>query len=1802
MDDDAGSFDDDEDEDMEEEYNDKSRERLVAMYDFDPSTIDWPFRRQRPLPLKVGQAIQIIHDDGGEWTLGHPVGQKHNKGYFPRNYTVTVGEYNEMIRDFEMQEAPVPLREDAFATTIEPKEPPRTTALPTGPMPAITTRAFSKQAEFEPPFALEDPELVYPGIKEYPTLEAKPPIGTVYELSRSKLLREMPSVPEPSPEEAAPARDDIEAVRLELERELADIEAKDLGKLKGGELSHSRASTPATYALTRPERDYIRGGIEHTARGTHLHQPGALADLVRKNIRLSFENEAVYKTNLRVRSTTCRLARNIDPPAMKVALGRATGNGAKWTQMFRPGFNDIVNESFKVGCNACLLSKLYCDSKEAREQFQKMYALDVKGTFWYELQRRKDHMFYMRMDFVDVMICHPDAWGFPDARRGVGAQPGEAANPFHGWYAQHSIDADRELEDVEFLYSLRLRAFPETTFQALSLGKVPEWIAPYLTLCAEAQPELDPRDDEAEVGQAQGKAIDMENNLLMEAGLEESDDLYVRLDELRLAKERTAAPDVLEVKATSYRLKGLSAMRIFLRSRGNPDNMKQTLISPKMVKDMAAQLGIREDPARYWYCLFALRFPLAQDWEVVVRNDTRWYVHLPTDRLQPVHPMIRKYREHLEDCKSNEFLWDYRGFVKMKCSECGLPDSVIWCHQCTDYFCAPCYLHCHKTKRGKKHWPMPVPGCRYLTASEAGRLQEFLPLLNAGFSNRRRFLARDNQSDKNGSRNGDTWLYFDADTFHAALRQAPEKHWYLKRLKPPRLAPGVEGYYYNFATDVIADDASYILTKAHQQQALSVLQRNFRGALIRRLIRRQTEAAIVIQKTKMMWDVLKVHGNNGRSAGILKSWFRKFKAKENKQLLYLRLSKMQAMWKGYTTRKDYKTMIKGLSKLQAMYRGVCTRRRMAVLKTGGRKILKAFRGFIHGRRHWHRLNQQAAKIQAMVRGVKVRKVYRKRIAAALAIQCHFRGMMDRLYVKHLHKCMLKLQRNWRRFQAQLTVKSLIYRKVDQMRLQRQVVLRKKLEHSAARLVQRNWARHMSYEKFLDKKREKGEADKRTSTMLVAIYAATANLRNFVHPWFRHLPKDIQDVLTSIKNPMQRTMAQVPVTGKLANEELGRRGLRVPEAKHLYYDQVGSDPDLASHLLISISRHLLSHVPAEDFPSTIRWGCYAIGHEAVHLKKIKGHFPRELVPVGKEIPSHPGDRLARLYKDLVAIRSRGDMQIETSNESLPTLFLKRLPQHHRHVFLTAEFLITMRQALDTPSLATDDHLRFQGVDAAAGAQLMEIVGSELDHRIPLDWPKVCGTVAALATQCGLHMNEQKVHHSKEDLVPKKFTRTPKDAGSADAAMNKTQKRELSVDRCEGGVLSHFNRSAVLRIMQQVGYFMVDQNHIIEAVLAQRGEDIGDIASLTGSPKDDTGRGKSVRQSRYVAVADRLFELADQEKHDHTSFVLAVVMYHMVLRGLMLRVQYHRAAIAIQKYYRYLKTGSTKRLAVAPAICIQRFWRGLQTRLKMMYMDDAAFKIQHNFRAWRWNRACRRLLRSVLTAQRVMRGALVRKWLRKCHQSATLIQKNARRMLVLVFLNKKGRELLRQQRQEMRELEATRASMTDARYIAKSAVTMAKFRMALAKFRDVNVEVRRNAGFSIKSSAARKLDKQKKLKLRGMCQPVRISIFEPISFAHRRMHEKTVKKPARYGATVSKVQQAVRKIRMDLERSLALETEGDRKVRDRPLRSHAAAAAGRRAKKVRRQIKQPKLHAASKVQSIVDTSAFDQWLAAQFNTRK
>jgi len=372
------------------------------------------------------------------------------------------------------------------------------------------------------------------------------------------------------------------------------------------------------------------------------------------------------------------------------------------------------------------------------------------------------------------------------------------------------------------------------------------------------------------------------------------------------------------------------------------------------------------------------------------------------------------------------------------------------------------------------------------------------------------------------------------------------------------------------------------------------------------------EAAVVIQKTKHMWDVREVHGNNGKNAAILKSWYRKFKARKDRDLLEQRITRNQALWRGLTTRKEFNAQMRSCSRFQSAFRGLRGRRRHLVLKAAALSIQRLFRGYFYGRRPTAERHAAASQMQAMARGCAQRHRNKVRREAATNIQAHGRGMLARNGTKRMQDAANKIQRNWRMFQAQLDVKIRIYENLEEIRQKRKVVLRRKLENAVASIIQRNWRRHLDYQKVVLMRKEKGEAEKHVNSMLVALYISSSQLRHFVHPWWRHLPKEIQEVLQQIKAGMQHTIATTPLTGKLANEELGGRilstkntggpskPLRVGTAEHLTYKQDGRVPDLASHMLLSVSRHLLSHVPADLFGPAMRWACYTIAHQVGSL--------------------------------------------------------------------------------------------------------------------------------------------------------------------------------------------------------------------------------------------------------------------------------------------------------------------------------------------------------------------------------------------------------------------------------------------------------------------------------------------------------------------------------------------------------------------------------------------------------------------------
>jgi hypothetical protein len=539
---------------------------------------------------------------------------------------------------------------------------------------------------------------------------------------------------------------------------------------------------------------------------------------------------------------------------------------------------------------------------------------------------------------------------------------------------------------------------------------------------------------------------------------------------------------------------------------------------------------------------------------------------------------------------------------------------------------------------------------------------------------------------------------------------------------------------------------------------------------------------------------------------------------------------------------------------------------------------------------------------------------------------------------------------------------------------------------------------------------------------------------------------------------------------------------------------------------------------------------------------------------------------------------------------------------------------MRQALDTPTLSTDDHLKFQGLDAHSGAQLMDILSCEMDHRLPTDLPTKYGTVAALSTQIAAHINEMEPEVPKEKPVKKakpKAKKAPeakakggkaKAKGKSKAAIapsrpispHSAHKKDDASDHDDdghglhrghtteslfshhhghgdSGSCLHFSRRALLRIVQQVGFFMRDQDPLVEAVLA-------------AERKEEMSDGLSVRQSRYVSVTDKLFELADNGKHDHCSFVLAVVLFHMAMRALCLRVMYHRAATAIQVRYRYLKTRGAKSHTLGPVMLIQRCWRGCRAALWIMYRDNAAAKIQHSYRFYRWNQRADVLLNATLKVQRVWLGAIHRKWLRHCHASATFIQKIVRASQVRVVFDEEGRDVARSFQTQANELMKMKGSMSETQFIARMDALVGKMRSKLHAHRENNIQQRRMQNMAVASP----LDKARLMAIKGSVQPMRISEFEPMVFTLAKMQPTL---PPRYGAQRSRVLSMVYVAKKELEKTLP---------REAFRRVHAAAKRGRAAVIARRLSKKPKLNQGDA--GVVDRDFFLDWAQKQFEPKR
>eukprot|EP00392_Amoebophrya_sp_AT5.2_P014854 g15022.t1 len=221
--------------------------------------------------------------------------------------------------------------------------------------------------------------------------------------------------------------------------------------------------------------------------------------------------------------------------------------------------------------------------------------------------------------------------------------------------------------------------------------------------------------------------------------------------------------------------------------------------------------------------------------------------------------------------------------------------------------------------------------------------------------------------------------------------------------------------------------------------------------------------------------------------------------------------------------------------------------------------------------------------------------------------------------------------------------------------------------------------------------------------------------------------------------------------------------------------------------------------------------------------------------------------------------------------------------------------------------------------------------------------------------------------------------------------------------------------------------------------------------------------------------------------------------MLTRGLMVRTYYHRASSTLQTKYRYYKATTQRRKQLGPALLLQRYWRGVKTATKTYNMLNAVEMLQHNVRAVQRKRKNLVFTVAVAKIQRLWRGAVLRKWFRVMVKAATHIQKNVRRLLILVVFNKEGRRLAAKFKQETQVLCQKAANMMESEFLARKAALVAKSRVQLHRHRERNIDYRRMVAVHGQSKHARAKKKDNRENMKGTIQPVRVCFSEPICFA-------------------------------------------------------------------------------------------------------
>ncbi|XP_010012030.1 PREDICTED: abnormal spindle-like microcephaly-associated protein, partial [Nestor notabilis] len=221
--------------------------------------------------------------------------------------------------------------------------------------------------------------------------------------------------------------------------------------------------------------------------------------------------------------------------------------------------------------------------------------------------------------------------------------------------------------------------------------------------------------------------------------------------------------------------------------------------------------------------------------------------------------------------------------------------------------------------------------------------------------------------------------------------------------------------------------ASVIGQKQRQEfiqlrNSVVLLQAVWRGKTVRKTIQKKHNLATVIQSYYRMHVNQLKYKKLRQATLVIQKYFRAYRMKKTQRAVYLKIKAavlvLQSAYRGMAVRKRLNNLNKAATTIQAAFKSYLVKKDYERLKSAAIVVQRHYRVIIHAKyqkRNYLSLKKATIKMQAIYRGIRVRRQVQRMHQAAISIQAMFK--MHRVSIKYqaMRMAAIVVQRQYRAF-------------------------------------------------------------------------------------------------------------------------------------------------------------------------------------------------------------------------------------------------------------------------------------------------------------------------------------------------------------------------------------------------------------------------------------------------------------------------------------------------------------------------------------------------------------------------------------------------------------------------------------------------------------------------------------------------------------------------------------------------------------------------------------------------------------------